>query len=216
MKRVSIVLAFLLCSCMLSAQDIITKRDGTDIQAKVTEVGQSTISYKKYSNLDGPLYTISISDIVMITYENGEREMYISPNTPTNNSTLPQGVMTYYNGKVSVGGVTIENEMLKRYFTAEDYSLFKNGKSLMLGGGIVSIIGSVVLGYSSGWMITGGKPLWGLLIGGGVASIGGLIVCAIGEDNVREAVNNYNFSLAFQPEIRIGTTTNGIGLVVVF
>ena len=214
MKRVSIVLAFLLCSCMLSAQDIITKKDGTDIQAKVTEVGQSTISYKKYSNLDGPLYTISISDIVMITYENGEREMYISQNNSTNNSTLPQGVMAYNNGKVSVGGIIIENEMLKRYFTSEDYSLFKNGKSLMLGGGIVSIIGSVVLGYSSGWMITGGKPLWGLL--SGVASIGGLIVCAIGEDNVREAVNNYNSSLVFQPEIRIGTTTNGIGLVVVF
>ena len=85
MKRVSIVLAFLLCSCMLSAQDIITKKDGTDIQAKVTEVGQSTISYKKYSNLDGPLYTISISDIVMITYENGEREMYISQNNSNNN-----------------------------------------------------------------------------------------------------------------------------------
>ncbi len=216
MKRVSIVLAFLLCSCMLPAQDIITKKDGTDIQAKVTEVGQSTISYKKYSNLDGPLYTISISDIVMITYENGEREMYISQSSTTNNSTLPQGVMAYNNGKVSVGGVTIENEMLERYFTSEDYSLFKKGKSLILGGGIVNIIGCAALGYSIGWMIAGGKPLWDLFIGGGVASIGGLIVCLIGEDDVRTAVNNYNSSLVFQPEIRIGTTTNGIGLVVVF
>ena len=76
MKRVLILFVCLLIGGILSAQDIITKNDGTDIQAKVMEVGQSQISYKKYSNLNGPTYTLSLSDILMITYENGEREMY--------------------------------------------------------------------------------------------------------------------------------------------
>lgn len=67
----------LLCAFSIShAQDRITTKDGTDIQAKILEVGSSEIKYKKFSNLEGPTYTISKEDILIITYANGENEVF--------------------------------------------------------------------------------------------------------------------------------------------
>ena len=45
----------------LKAQDLIVKTDGTIIKAKISEVGEDAVKYKKADNPDGPLYTISKS-----------------------------------------------------------------------------------------------------------------------------------------------------------
>ena len=76
MKRF-VLFAFLLLSAYSAfAQDIITKKDGTDIQAKILEVTTSEVKYKKYSNLEGPVYTMLKSDILIVRYENGENEVF--------------------------------------------------------------------------------------------------------------------------------------------
>ena len=59
-----------------SAQDLIVKKDGSVIQAKVTKIGTSEVEYKKWSNQDGPQYSIAISDILAINYKNGEKETF--------------------------------------------------------------------------------------------------------------------------------------------
>ena len=56
------------------AQDIIVKKDGSTIMSKVLEIGTSEIKYKKFSNQQGPIYTIARSDVMAINYENGEKE----------------------------------------------------------------------------------------------------------------------------------------------
>lgn len=219
MKRVLILFVCFLIGGITFAQDIITKNDGTDIQAKVMEVGQSQISYKKYSNLNGPTYTISLSDILMITYENGEREMY---NTAAEKkSSLPQGVMTYnsWSGKISVGGVTIEDDMLDRYFSPEDFQLFKKGKSVSTVGSILAFAGALPFGYSIGYMAAAGETdetNLALLIGGGAVMVTGIVVSSLGGKKMKKAMANYNSTLTFQPEFRLGATANGIGLAVVF
>ena len=58
------------------AQDLIVKKDGSVIQAKVTKVGTSEVEYKKWSNQDGPQYSIAVADILAINYQNGEKEMF--------------------------------------------------------------------------------------------------------------------------------------------
>lgn len=58
------------------AQDKIYKTDSTIIVAKVQEVGDDEIKYKKISNLNGPIYNIKKEDVIMIVYENGEKEIY--------------------------------------------------------------------------------------------------------------------------------------------
>jgi hypothetical protein len=58
-----------------SAQDIIYKKDGSKEETKIVAVGDREIQYKKFSNPDGPVYTLAKSQIMMITYANGEYEM---------------------------------------------------------------------------------------------------------------------------------------------
>ena len=216
MKKFFLIVVFLICGLSLSAQDIITKTDGTDIKAKVTEVGQDQISYKKFSNPEGPTYTLGLSDVLMITYENGEREMYNTKKGPE--SALPQGVMTYnsWSGKISVGGVTMEDELLSRYFSSEDYDLYKSGKSLSTAGTIIGCIGAFPFGWCIGELIVGVKPNTYVFTSSGIVLVGGLIMELIGDSKRRTAMNNYNSSLAFQPQIHFGATDNGVGLAIVF
>ena len=60
----------------IQAQDVITTKDGSDIQAKILEVTQTELKYKKFSNPDGPTFTISKSDVLIVRYENGEKEVF--------------------------------------------------------------------------------------------------------------------------------------------
>ena len=45
-----------LVCCTVSAQDIILKKNADEIQAKVLKVTETEIEYKKWENLDGPIY----------------------------------------------------------------------------------------------------------------------------------------------------------------
>ena len=58
------------------AQDVIVKKDGSTILSKILEVNTSDIKYKKYSNLDGPTYTILKAELLSINYKNGEKDMF--------------------------------------------------------------------------------------------------------------------------------------------
>ena len=69
-----LVFLFLLCSISVYAQDVIVKKDGSTILSKVLEVNTADVKYKKFSNLDGPTYTINKSELLSINYENGERD----------------------------------------------------------------------------------------------------------------------------------------------
>lgn len=80
MKKI-ITLSLLFCFGFLitsSAQDIIYKKDGSREESKIIMVGDKEIQYKKFNNPEGPVYTIAKSQILMITYENGEFEMLVS------------------------------------------------------------------------------------------------------------------------------------------
>jgi hypothetical protein len=81
MKYVLLVF-MLMASFSLSAQDIIIKKDGTEIQAKVTEVNELDIKYKKFDNQDGPVYTLLKAEVFMVKYQNGDKEVYNENNSP--------------------------------------------------------------------------------------------------------------------------------------
>ncbi|MDX2190710.1 MAG: hypothetical protein SFY32_12685 [Bacteroidota bacterium] len=70
----------------VSAQDIITKTNGEDIKAKVIEVGTNEIRYKKFDDTNGPTFIISKSEILIIKYENGTKDVFQNSN-PNNQIT---------------------------------------------------------------------------------------------------------------------------------
>ena len=78
MKVVKLIALTAICmtSSYTFAQDLIVKKDGSVIQAKVTKVGTSEVEYKKWSNQDGPQYSIEIAAILAINYKNGDKETF--------------------------------------------------------------------------------------------------------------------------------------------
>ncbi len=77
MKRILTILTAVLAVCMsASAQDIMTKKDGTDIQVKVLEVNPNDIRYVLFEEQDGPVYTIRKNEVMMIRYSSGRSEVF--------------------------------------------------------------------------------------------------------------------------------------------
>lgn len=90
MKLRSILFGLLFYASVASAADVITRRDGTTINAKVEEITETTIRYRKASNPTGPVYTIPIASVVTITYENGTKDTFdISAESQATITTTP-------------------------------------------------------------------------------------------------------------------------------
>jgi len=58
------------------AQDIVILKNGTSIDAKVLEVDDNSIRYKKFDNPEGPTYTAKKESISEIRYKNGTKETF--------------------------------------------------------------------------------------------------------------------------------------------
>ena len=76
MKALAIILLFFSTVHYSYSQDIILKTNGDEISSKVIEVGIDIVKFKKYENLNGPIYTLSKQDIFMIKYENGTKDVF--------------------------------------------------------------------------------------------------------------------------------------------
>jgi hypothetical protein len=70
----SLLLA-LLTNLTTYAQDLLTKRNGDELLVKVIEITPSEIKYRRADNLDGPLISLWKSDVFMIRYANGTKEV---------------------------------------------------------------------------------------------------------------------------------------------
>ncbi len=86
-KTLLIIIGLLISAVAIKAQDIIILKTGEEISSYVKEISTSDLKYKKASNPDGPLYTLSISEVFMIKYENGEKDVFNAISEP--NPALP-------------------------------------------------------------------------------------------------------------------------------
>ena len=85
MKKLLISFFILFSVQNLSSQDIIILKNTEEISSRIIEITDTHVKYKKYSNLDGPIYNIIKTDVFMIKYENGEKEVFTSNNKPAQN-----------------------------------------------------------------------------------------------------------------------------------
>lgn len=98
--RKQIVLSMLsLAAINVAAQDIIVMRNGDEVEAKVVKVSSNEVEYHKWSNLEGPVYSVAKTDVFMVKYKNGEKDVFDnvtakSDNAPKSesNSSEPQYV----------------------------------------------------------------------------------------------------------------------------
>ena len=75
-KKVYLIVILALIFTVSKAQDVIIKKNTDEIECKVVEIEEGNLKYRKYSNLEGPIYSISTDDIFMVKYENGEKEVF--------------------------------------------------------------------------------------------------------------------------------------------
>lgn len=74
-----LLLSILLCVMALAsvqAQDMITKRTGEKLEAKVLEISTTEIKYKRFSNLEGPTYVIPKNEVMLIQYADKTTEAF--------------------------------------------------------------------------------------------------------------------------------------------
>jgi hypothetical protein len=84
MKTLIALLVFVIFTAVTTAfaQDIIVLKNGEEIKAKVVEITPTKIIYKKFNNLKGPTMVIVKSDVFMIKYANGTKDVITSSNSP--------------------------------------------------------------------------------------------------------------------------------------
>ncbi|WP_187261418.1 hypothetical protein [Pontibacter beigongshangensis] len=75
-KSVLTVFASLFALTLCFGQDVITTRAGLEIQARIFEVGQTEVKYKRFDNLEGPTFIIPKSEILLVLYENGTSDLF--------------------------------------------------------------------------------------------------------------------------------------------
>jgi hypothetical protein len=95
MRKLFFFVVFFTSLIAVKSQDLIIKKTGDEVKAKILEIGSAEIKYKRYDFQDGPIYTISKSEVVLIRYENGINEVIsttTTPTTPTPTEVVPQYV----------------------------------------------------------------------------------------------------------------------------
>ncbi len=120
MKKLSLLAVILLVASgfKLFAQDVIYKTDGSKEEAKVVFIGDDEVQYKKFKNLDGPVYIIDKDKIVLITYENGDYDMF--QDEPAHKAMAHTGIsedytkniLNYHVLDVFYGDVTLSYERI--------------------------------------------------------------------------------------------------------
>ena len=58
------------------AQDLLTKRTGEELAVKVVEITPAEVKYRRTDNPDGPLITVWRTDVFMIRYASGIKEVF--------------------------------------------------------------------------------------------------------------------------------------------
>lgn len=116
-----LLLLLLLCplATTLWAQDRIVKCDNTQIEARVLEITLKEVSYKRYSNPEGPTYRLPVEQIRYIEYPNGERDTFTS--APEPEKEAPTVAATTATSATPTPTPTQEEYLLKRYSIGDYY-----------------------------------------------------------------------------------------------
>lgn len=130
MKRLFLVLASMASIASAIAQDVIVKRDGEEIQCRILEVSSNKVKFKQWKNQNGPTFVEKKADILMLKYENGQKEV-ISFSGPVGETKVDDAVVaeTPVDSVALADTMPISNNYLE-YARKEQSGLLKWGRSI--------------------------------------------------------------------------------------
>mgnify|MGYP003994424771 FL=1 len=219
MKTRIIFLVFLLLNVTISihsyAQDIIVLKTGDEIMSIVKEVGIDAITYKKFDNQEGPIYSIEKSKVFMIKYQNGSKDVFTEEpkieekdvnsgaNAP---SPKPSGsVQQAQKSLVYQRGIRSENIVLTEQQICDIFNeypeikkLYDKGKGQKSVGEVLSWGSLGVLGFGIykttkvSDLTTKNEIAKRFLIGAAITQITSWVIQGVGNNNIRKTVDLYN------------------------
>lgn len=117
MKKLSLFLLLFTSICFASfSQDMIVKKNAEELKAKVLEVTDSDIKYKKFDNQEGPTYTIKKAEVLFIKYQNGDKDVFNQPATGAQNTVEPEKPQRSGYFSVSLGGAVPLGTLSSDYY----------------------------------------------------------------------------------------------------
>ena len=114
---------------MIWAQDVIVKKDGSTIQSKVMEINGTEIKYKKWSNQEGPMYSINKYEVNSINYENGEVELISTVTSATPSSWPTNGRMERDGRNLTLNGRELSDEEVRSLVGEENYQTYLSARA---------------------------------------------------------------------------------------
>lgn len=187
MKHVLFIFAFVLIAAQsLLAQDIIVTRQSERIDAKIMEVSETEIKYKKSSNPDGPVFVLNVDKIASIVYANGEVQVFEKeqqkateekPKMSVPDRKIEEGVVLFREGRTIVENKLgiYEPTNLKELLGDTEYDNYLYAQE-MYGRGVTDI--------TFGWIFTLGGITMSIL-GGANENMdlmtGGILIAAVAD-----------------------------------
>ena len=210
------------------AQDVIVKKDQTTIMSKVLEITSTVIKYKKWSNQDGPTYSIDKSEVLSINFENGEVEYFsIERRDPQrsdlqqnrNNNTGFMEVRTSIPATLKLNGHPLSAEEVRGLVNEHNYQLYLQGEKQTNVGRLLDwaslfsfmCAGAGLMGYADNVDKNNSKAsIYGKLtiatsLTGTAFLIPGIILSNKGSNKLEQVAKDYNqaqnrsYSINFSP-----------------
>lgn len=223
------LLFVIIISSNLSAQDTIVFIDGKEVLAKIMTVSKS-VRYKKHSNLDGPVYSVSADEIYKITYANGDEDIFNAKKikkgksrSVTRRNYLSIRGKDYYEGYRIISQ---EDFFDKLQSVPNAYENYVKGKKVLKGGLVTSGIGMLGFIISASGNVkrnttspfttslrTASSAPTGIIFSGVIFTTG-LVIISVGSKKMRDGLKLYNISMS--KDLSLNLNENGIGLVVKF
>jgi hypothetical protein len=132
----------------VNAQDVLFDNKGTEEKVKVLEINPTEVKYKRYDYLDGPVFIKSKSELFMIVFENGTKEIFGNSN---NGSSVNNN---HKNSNPAIAKTSIDASRKLRTgiaLTATGGFLFLTGASIIY----MYTIGPPIVGASIPFLISG-------------------------------------------------------------
>ena len=218
MKKFILSLVAICVATVLFAQDVIVTIDEQQISAKILEISSSEVKYLDFNNQDGPVYVLSIQEILSIQLANGDIKSYERKTAPVfveTTTTAKQshnasylirtGNRYHYNG-IEMRGDVYAN-FLKNNCT-EAYTKYQKGRT-------VSTVGWILLGVGVGLDL--GFAWWAPYTGYAceIACIPTLIV-GYGQMHSSAEIFNVSCGRSSMASWSVTASGNGIGVALNF
>ena len=85
MKNIFIIM-LLFSAALVSAQDSIIKKDGSELKVKITDISDSQLKYQKPGL--SVSFSLDLSEVLLVTFENGERMTFDNVSSKSSNEIM--------------------------------------------------------------------------------------------------------------------------------